>query len=68
MNISGETTKILSQGEGNMGDWSDGTGRLGNAALVVAWQDEDWSLISVQAGTLTIKGNGKLSALIAKIA
>ncbi len=35
LNISGNA-QILCQNEGNTGTWSDGTGNMGNAALVVA--------------------------------
>lgn len=58
LSISG-TTEILSTDEGNTGNWTDGTGSLGNAALVVAAKYDDCK-IDITGGTLSSLKNAAL--------
>lgn len=49
LNISG-TANILSQGDGDTGNWGDGTGGLGNSALCVAAEYGDCT-VNISGGT-----------------
>lgn len=58
LSISG-TAEILSTDEGNTGNWTDGTGNLGNAALVVAAKYDDCT-VNITGGTFSSLKNAAL--------
>lgn len=57
--VISDNAQILSTDEGNTGNWTDGTGNLGNAALVVAAKYDDCT-VNITGGTFSSLKNAAL--------